>query len=55
VGTPPRDPELTDTALDGEITLLGDLISLAGDSQAPLTDEQVDAVLLSRLEGRPRC
>ena len=54
MGTSPADPELTDTALDGEITLLGDLISLAADSEAPLTDEQIDTVLLTRLEGRPR-
>lgn len=46
----PTDPELTDTALGGEIELLGALISLAASADGALTDEQVDAVLLGGTE-----
>jgi hypothetical protein len=50
VGTALPDPELTDAALDGEIELLGVLISVAADAEGPLTDEQLDAVLFGAVE-----
>jgi len=53
VGTSPPDPELTDTALGGEIELLGALISVAAQADGPLTDEQLDAALFGAVELPP--
>jgi len=53
VGPSPPDPELTDTALSGEIELLGALISVAAHADGPLTNEQLDAVLFGALELPP--
>ena len=48
-----RDPELTDTALDGEIELLGALIALAAAADGTLSAEQVDAVLFGTAQAPP--
>ena len=53
MGPSPPDPELTDTALSGEIELLGALISVAAHADGPLTNEQLDAVLFGALELPP--
>ncbi|HEY3534645.1 MAG TPA: hypothetical protein VGK60_03695 [Pedococcus sp.] len=50
MGPSRSDPELTDAALGGEIELLGALISVAADTDGPLSDEQVDAVLFGGVE-----